>query len=597
MKTTRHAWIAGWMAVFACAAALGLTACAGSEGGDGSGGSGGAGGGAEADAGAGGGGADGTADGRPTYHATIAPIIDKHCGSCHVAGGIGPFALDSYEALSGLAKVVQTSIESGSMPPWMPDPACREFEGERRLSPDDIATYAAWVEAGTPEGDAADAPAGGGESKPTFDATHSLRSPEAYLPPAGLNDDYRCFVLDGTFDKPMYVVGSRVVPDQKPQVHHVLVYAVDADAVPALEQADAAEPGPGYTCFGGPLPASASGDGGSTSTGGLPNQIGAWVPGIEPSIAREGTAFRVNKGSRIVMQIHYNSVGVELAPDQTTFEMMLTEDAPAKLTRTRPLAHLDIEIPAGDANSVQVRKFTHHGKKPMTIASVTGHMHKLGKSISAAHLKNDGSEACVLDIPAWDFDWQQAYRLPPDNLLVLQPGESIELTCVYDNSAANQPIVDGERIAPKPVQWGEGTFDEMCLMYITTIEDYEPPPPSDAPCQPFGDCWQACDPADSACLIGCLGGSSSGCFTCAVSAVASGSCAVPACGAQLLGMGDCFQDCGYAAVAMGGDAIACFEATCGGAWTALQGCLDPLLASGSCDAGLAQSCGIDLGGG
>ncbi len=39
----------------------------------------------------------------------------------------------------------------------------------------------------------------------------------------------------------------------------------------------------------------------------------------------------------------------------------------------------------------------------------------------------------------------------------------MHLQCWWDNSAENQPLVDG---VPKPsvdVGWGEGTFDEMCL--------------------------------------------------------------------------------------------------------------------------------------
>ena len=35
--------------------------------------------------------------------------------------------------------------------------------------------------------------------------------------------------------------------------------------------------------------------------------------------------------------------------------------------------------------------------------------------------------------------------------------------CRFDNSRGAQPVVDGKRLAPRYVLWGEGTTDEMCL--------------------------------------------------------------------------------------------------------------------------------------
>ena len=52
------------------------------------------------------------------------------------------------------------------------------------------------------------------------------------------------------------------------------------------------------------------------------------------------------------------------------------------------------------------------------------------------------------------------------------PGDSLRLSCTWDNSEANQPVIDGQVAAPHDVQWGEGTTDEMCLgvLYLTAAE-------------------------------------------------------------------------------------------------------------------------------
>jgi hypothetical protein len=45
----------------------------------------------------------------------------------------------------------------------------------------------------------------------------------------------------------------------------------------------------------------------------------------------------------------------------------------------------------------------------------------------------------------------------------LNPGDQLEVECHFDNTAANQMIVNGQRLEPRDVNWGEATTDEMCL--------------------------------------------------------------------------------------------------------------------------------------
>jgi hypothetical protein len=74
-----------------------------------------------------------------------------------------------------------------------------------------------------------------------------------------------------------------------------------------------------------------------------------------------------------------------------------------------------------------------------------------------------GAHECVLDIPRWNFHWQGAYGLT--NPKRVERGDSLSIECHWDNSATNQP--DG--LAPRELNWGERTDDEMCLafLYIT----------------------------------------------------------------------------------------------------------------------------------
>ena len=84
-------------------------------------------------------------------------------------------------------------------------------------------------------------------------------------------DEYRCFPVPwpAEFASDTFMTGFKAVPGNARVVHHVEVYYVPkAQSQQALAK-DAADPGPGYACFGGP----GVGDG----------TVGGWAPGsLEP---------------------------------------------------------------------------------------------------------------------------------------------------------------------------------------------------------------------------------------------------------------------------------------------------------------------------
>ena len=88
-------------------------------------------------------------------------------------------------------------------------------------------------------------------------------------------------------------------------------------------------------------------------------------------------------------------------------------------------------------------------------------MHLRGVDISVELNPGTPRAQMLLHIPHWHFHWQDAYYLvkPID----ASPGDTIRVTCSFNNSAQAQPVVKGRPLAPRYVLWGEGTTDEMCL--------------------------------------------------------------------------------------------------------------------------------------
>src|SRR5262249_21958843 len=78
-----------------------------------------------------------------------------------------------------------------------------------------------------------------------------------------------------------------------------------------------------------------------------------------------------------------------------------------------------------------------------------------------------GADDCALQIDKWDFHWQGSYSLVQP--MQFAPGDQLELECHFDNTAGNQPLVNGVPMPVRDVNWGESTTDEMCLglFYIT----------------------------------------------------------------------------------------------------------------------------------
>ena len=73
----------------------------------------------------------------------------------------------------------------------------------------------------------------------------------SYTPDPSKEDHYRCFVLDPGLDHDAFVVGFEIRPGEPRIVHHLTLFALDsAEDERAAAALDAADPGPGYECFG-----------------------------------------------------------------------------------------------------------------------------------------------------------------------------------------------------------------------------------------------------------------------------------------------------------------------------------------------------------
>jgi hypothetical protein len=92
---------------------------------------------------------------------------------------------------------------------------------------------------------------------------------------------------------------------------------------------------------------------------------------------------------------------------------------------------------------------------------VAGHMHMRGQSIKLELNPETNAAKTLLHIPKWDFHWQGNYWFQTP--VQVKKGDVLRITCTFDNSNTNQPVISDKTLEPRYVVWGEGTTDEMCL--------------------------------------------------------------------------------------------------------------------------------------
>lgn len=402
-----------------------------------------------------------------TYQRDVRPILERHCLGCHSPGNIAPFALTNYDEVMPYREAIVASVAAGTMPPWGMESGCNDFVGDLSMLEADKTLLETWVDAGAPEGDVADYVAPEPIEQPMLSRTDlTLSLPEPYTPQLS-PDDYRCFLLEWPETDVTYVTGFQFEPDNKAITHHVIVYVIPPEQVAEFDQRDADDPGPGYTCFGGP-------GGGGVTDFVASRWLGAWAPGTAVGDLPEGTGLRIEPGSKVAVQMHYNTLADNGMPDQSRVHYKLESEVEREaymLPWADPSWLMGgMSIEAGDAEAthsftldpttvIDLLTDVIPSGAPVEFHSTIHHMHRRGRRGNQSVIRADGTEECLLSVPRYDYNWQMSFQYQQP--VVIEPGDQLHVECAWDNSDN-----------PDDINWGDGTADEMCLgiFYVTEPE-------------------------------------------------------------------------------------------------------------------------------
>jgi len=364
---------------------------------------------------------------KPTFNKDVLPILQESCQVCHrpagvnMGGMIAPMSLMNYKEARPWAKAIAKQVAGRTMPPWHAATEHQgQFENERTLTKEEVATIVGWVEQGAVRGNPKDAP-----DALQFDDTEGwgigipdaiVSMPEAYFVEDDVEDlyvDFETTLGEDILTEPRWVQANQVRAGSE-AVHHVI------------------------------------------------SSLGSLVPGGDPRFYREGYGRLLKPGQEVSFKMHYHKepgAGTGMW-DQTKVGLKFYPEGyePTYKFHGDSMGNFRFNIPAGDPNYSAKSEFIF--PEDARLVSFMPHMHVRGKAVEIMAFYPDGTAERVLNVPQYDFNWQTTYEY--GEYKFVPKGTRLEMTAWWDNSAENETNPD----STKNVRWGRPTTSEMMFAWM-----------------------------------------------------------------------------------------------------------------------------------
>lgn len=383
-----------------------------------------------------------------TWSDDVAQIMYDKCTQCHHPAGIAPFSLMTYNDASPIANFIATNISNDKMPPWPPEHSYQSYAHDRTLTSTEKTTVLNWASNGAPEGNSANTP-----PPPVYPVGSILGNGDlevqipTYMSKAtAAGDDYVCFALTSNLPTDRVIKSVEIVPGNRQILHHALVF-IDPS--------------------GNSVTDTVGGDCGSPGSP-TANLVMGYTPGSSPMTLPANNPLKLGidfpANSQVVLNMHYpeGSFG-EVDSTKVIFHFYPPGETGVRIVSTASiLQNWSFNLPPNQETSVQAI-YPSSGSIPAnySLLSVFPHMHLLGKSMSVFGIQPNLDTLKLINIPKWDFEWQDFYFYK--NIQKIEAGGILKLEAVFDNTSANPNNPNNPPINVSP---GLNTTDEMCLAYM-----------------------------------------------------------------------------------------------------------------------------------
>lgn len=384
----------------------------------------------------------------------IAPIFEKKCISCHRPNNVAPIDFTNSDNIYNNKSIIKYVLTNKYMPPWKADTSCSNLLNNRSLSETEITTLLNWINTSNNKVEKTKLKiVNSFDDLGTPDLIYKINVP--YKIKGNNTDDFKTFIIDLGLTKDILVKAIKVVPGNKKLVHHVRVEfdsslfyknykivnnIINTNEIQANEKEHSTIPG-----------------------------IGFYVPGLHYVKFPNTSNVTINKNMKMLLNIHYAPSSID-EYDQTEVYIYLDKSKYNNLRNvictSKIYGDRSNMIPA---NSVQTIYFTSDTfVQKLSLFGIQPHMHLLGKSIIASLITPQNDTIKLIDIPNWDFNWQEFYFF--DKMITIEKGTVLLIVADFDNTI-NNPL--NPFTIPKDISFGEMKTSNEMLGAILLMLPYQ----------------------------------------------------------------------------------------------------------------------------
>lgn len=313
------------------------------------------------------------------YNREIVRIFDRKCLSCHGPGSIG-MPLSSYREVRPWSRAIREEIVEGHMPPTSAVRGYARLKDDIALTPRELATILTWVDGGVPRGDESDLPPLP-KPAPAVEPDHAVPLPDQQLPGDGA-DVVRTVTTETGLQEDRWVRLLQFRPGDR----RLLRAAFVSIAAPA----------------------------------GTPVWAGSWVPWQTEVSAPTPGAFRVPRGSRLTVELHYRA-GEAPAVDKSSVALFFAPDGTWQAMESLALT----PVPATAKSKVPVGKAEATIKKDVVLWGIRLELPADGPAVEVTARKPGGQVDVLLWVPRARADWpapfifQEPVSLPAGSVIAV----------------------------------------------------------------------------------------------------------------------------------------------------------------------------------
>jgi peroxiredoxin len=343
-----------------------------------------------------------------SYANDIVPILKERCVSCHMEGGIAPFAMTNHQMVQGWSPMIREVLYTKRMPPGQIDDAyVHDFRDVAHITVEETQQLVAWIEDGAKNTDDSDPLA---EYSPEWvkwaygEPDMVIDVPPQTIPATGVQD-YRNIIVPLELEEDVWVKAVEFEAGDPTVLHHIIAFAYGPNGVNEFE---------------------------------ILNQgigLGAYAPGNEINTYPENSGFPLQAGGGLMLQLHYTTSGRETT-DASEIALYLWDEEPERQVLGGSAAELNIDVPpfAQRHEMVATAKF----RKDSYLTMLGPHMHYRGYDANFKLVYPDGREEEVLNVPNYQFNWQKVYDFKEPKFV--PAGTEMVFTGTFDNSEHNPAV-------------------------------------------------------------------------------------------------------------------------------------------------------------